>query len=176
MKKTLTIKGIIDLNNGIQSINNWDSSILKSQPDKWVGLNKNLVYALVKTKNFIKGEIEAITAMEALSPEIQEFENKRIELAKLYAKKDSNGDPILTNNSYQIEKDKIEVFNSELLSLTEPYKIAIGKWDVSKKEVQEKLKEQVEVEISVVSMDLFPNTIPMDIFEMLAPMLNETNK
>lgn len=167
----LPLMDIINLNSGILELKDLDTKLLKAQPDKWVGLSKRLMYALVITKNSIKSEIEAVAAMEEQTPGIQEFESKRVNLAKAYAIKDANGDPISTNNTYQIVNENISSFNDRFSELKEKYKDHLDKWEISKKEIDSKLKEKVDVNVYQVPIDLLPDTIPMSIFEKLTPIL-----
>lgn len=82
------------------------------------------VYAMAKNVNLIKDEIDSI--LKAVNTdEKKEFEDKRIELAKKYSKKDKDNKPIMINNSYIIGEE--EKFNKEFSSLKKEYKECLDK-------------------------------------------------
>lgn len=57
-------------------------------------------YGVTKNLSLLAPEIEAITKAA------KDYETSRIELAKKFAKKDEQGEPILVRNEYQLEDKK----------------------------------------------------------------------
>lgn len=79
--------------------------------------------------------------------EVDLSEKKRIELAERYAKKDDKGTPMVENGEYAIETADKEQF---------------------KKEVEELLKEEIDVDIRIVSMTAI-ETVDETRYDALTP-------
>ena len=58
-------------------------------------------------------------AIEALEKEFSSFEKQRIELCKAYANKDSDGNPVIKDEAYDVPDDVKEEFRKELADLSD---------------------------------------------------------
>lgn len=58
-------------------------------------------YALIKNINLITPEVEANDKVKSASKPYMDYQEKRVELAKKYAAKDEEGNPIILNNVFQ---------------------------------------------------------------------------
>lgn len=138
------------------------SSIYKCMDVK----GEKFAYALLKNKNKIEPKYELLKErfkkLEdeiAPIPEYDEYDKKRVELAKKHSRKNEDGSvKIKIHPQFQTEQyDIIDVkkFEDELNVLKEEYKDAIEKKEEQEKELNsEKDKifdEEVEIEIHMVS-------------------------
>lgn len=113
-------------------------------------------YAMAKNINLVKSEIE--TFRETLKPtnEFNEYENKRIELAKKYAKKDEKGVPMIKGNEYDVE-DR-DAFEKEYEELKAENKEIIDAREKQVKDFESFLKEESKLSLhKIKSVDIPEN-------------------
>ena len=114
-------------------------------------------YGIAKNLNILKPEIEAL--QKALEPtkEYQEFDVKRIELVKKYAKLDDKGEPITSRNEYILDDEK--AFNKAFEVLKKENKELVDKRDKQIDEYQELLKTESTIELYKIKLADIPEII-----------------
>lgn len=144
MKVKLTKRQILDLYQGLSGI------LSKNET-----LNYKIIYAIKKNQKLIENEFEAISASMKPGKEINEFENKRVELARVYSDKDQEDNPIILNKgtyseSFKIIEKKIE-FNEQVELLRKEYKEYLDIFE--KNNSIEELKKEIEIDLHGLKKD-----------------------
>lgn len=147
----LTRKEVIELNNGLLSNGNLSG----------IGF----VYVISKNISILKPEIESIQKAREKASEnsdgIKEYEKKRMDMAKKYAKKDPDGNPVTQRNgkalSYVIDNE--EMFNREFEKLRESYKDEITEKEKVEKEFNDFLDESINISLVPLHKDDLPHGI-----------------
>ena len=139
------------------------------------------------SKNLILFTNECTAMDESVKPseKFSEFEKKRITILKEMSEKDKNGNPVFigdpTRPQFKIQEDKIEIFNKEMLVLTEDYKEEIEKRnkmliDFDKmlgEEVSEEFKKQIFKFNVTLDTDGMPSNLPKGLKQkFIDPLLN----
>lgn len=157
----LTKQQVIELQSALNSVGNLSGV--------------KFAYAVARNKAKIQGEIEAITAAQKASPEFAEFEEKRIELAKKYAKKNDKGEFELIDGpegkSFSVE-DK-DGFNKEFESLKAEYKETLDAREKQKVDFENLLKEEIELDLYTIPFSSVPEDIKADQMSGLLPIIEE---
>lgn len=119
-------------------------------------------------KMLLKPHYELFTQLEAktTSELYKEYEAKRIEILRTYAKKDSNGDPIITNGQISFDNE-LEVVE-KIDNLNFDYDTTIKEYNENEKLLEKYMSENVELNIKKVSIEDFPDELIEDIDSYLA--------
>ena len=109
-----------------------------------------LGYAVARTKAKLKPEIEALD--EALKPDaaFRKYEEKRMELCRKHAQKDTNGSPMVQGNEFFFG-DSRAAFDAEMVLLQEEFTGAI---EDRKRQIEDyniSMLENISVEIYPVA-------------------------
>lgn len=112
-----------------------------------------LSYTIAKNISLLKGEIELIKKADSPSQDFMEYENKRVEVCKIYAVKNENGEPLVENDKFVIENQN--ALESEVSVLRTQYSSAISGRERQAMEVQQLLLDDVDVEFYQVKPDVF---------------------
>jgi len=123
-------------------------------------------YMVARNKLKLKPEIEIIQELAKLSPEFTEFNEKRVEICKEFSRKDENGEAILINNNYDIIDRKR--FNETIETLKDKYKDIIQKEEEQSKEIEAMLDENIDIEISKVSLEEIPGDLEQGVIDVFA--------
>ena len=107
-------------------------------------LTANL-YPMQKNTFPVKISYAIMRNIEALENEFSSFEKQRIELCKTYANKDSDGNPVIKDGTYDIPSDVREDFNNELKELSD---------------------EEVDIDIRTVSAEEFEKCEQADRYDI----------
>jgi hypothetical protein len=113
-------------------------------------------YASLRTKKYLKGIVECFQELQAPFPELLEFDKKRVAICEELSEKDENGKPVLEDNNFKIQEGKLDELNEKVEAVREEYKEWFDKAEDRKKEIEEFLQEETEVEVHQVSIDDFP--------------------
>lgn len=144
--------------------------------------SKEFVFKIAMLKTKIKPVIDSI--QEAIAPiqeskELQEYDQKRLELCTRYADKNEDGSPKVTpvengGTQYSItdKKNKIE-FAKESEKLNEKYKASLEKLEADKKEIENFLKGTVSIEYEPISFSTLPETFDIEKMETLLPFIEQ---
>jgi len=150
-KKLMTRNEIREMWNGLQTITTDE-------------VPRKFAYAIARNRSKLRKIVEDI--IETTKP-LDEFEEKRIALAKKMAKKDPDGEPIMLPNNQGYFVPDLGKFNREL----EKVKEETGQ-DKRDTEVETLLKSKEEIELYVIPFEMMPETFRSDIMEALLPMLD----
>lgn len=132
------------------------------------GLKLN--YILLKNKAKLEKEIELIQELIKASKGFIEYDTKRIELAKKYAKTDKNGEVKVDGNRILIENE--ELFLEELKELQEEFADAIKERDAQLQDYIKLLDEEFTGELEKVDVEYLPEDISTKELDILFPILN----
>jgi hypothetical protein len=140
-------------------------------------IDKRFDFAKNRTLENIAPEIaEIIKARKSGIPRFDEFTTKRNEILSNLAIKDSNGNPNIINNQYNIDPDKKQEAAKAIQSLTSLYQDAI---DERQKEVNiynELITEEIEADITQVSFIALPSIVSDEFTKVIRPMIKETDE
>lgn len=144
MKKSETIA----LYNGLNSVGNLTGVIFS------YGVNKNM--------SILKLEIEVLQKAITPSKEFNEYDEKRVEIVKEYAKKDEKGEFVLVEvngrKSYDVDGREEEVEN-EIKPLKEEYKEAIEAQEKQIADYNALLETESDVKLHKVKLEDVPKDI-----------------
>ena len=129
-------------------------------------------YALAKNKKLIKNEVEAIKESIDPSEKFKEFENRRLDICKDMAKKDKDGKPIIINNT-EFDIKNTDKFNSKIEDLKKEYQDDIDKETEKNKQAMEMLEEEIDIDLTQVELDYFPERITTSQMEFLMFLVKE---
>ena len=109
-----------------------------------------LGYAIARTKAKLKHEIEVLE--ESIKPDTsyQEYDAKRIELCRRFAKKDDKGESILQDNQF-VFGDNYGGFNEELLLLQDEFAKAIENRRQQIESFNDLMKEEITIEVHEIT-------------------------
>lgn len=125
-------------------------------------VNPKFLYGLKKNKDKIQsvvGEFQKKIFERKQHEKADEFQNKRVELCKVYAKADEAGNPIIKDNQFQFDKEKYEEFQVKFKELQEEYKEVVEDNKKFEEEVNNVLEEEVEFDIYKVKVDWLPTGV-----------------
>jgi hypothetical protein len=169
-RMNLKIKTVLAIYTGLQELRAFETRRLREDP-KWPGLDKRLVYAVVKNRSRLEPIVQAMMEMQRPSEALLEFEKERLVLAKSHARKDANGIPVTANGEFVVQ-DAV-AFGNAFASLKAEYGDELGRRQESQRKIREKLNEEEDADLCLISFEFLPATIPIAIYEKLdAIMLN----
>jgi len=136
-------------------------------------------YAVAKNSRLVDHEIELLQETIIPSEDFTEFEDKRNELVKKYAKKDKNGEPKqetqdVNGQTFSFFKiDDIPAYNEEAKPLEEEYKEVIESRNTQLKEYDTQLEEDCGLVLHKVVIDIVPENITGETLELIDWMIEE---
>jgi len=112
-------------------------------------------YACAKNLRLIKDEIEDMQKILEPDEQIEQFEKERITLCSAFAKKEG-GNPLITENRFEIEPTKKDEFNVKMEELREKYAEPLS-LNMKKVESYNKaIKEEVDLPFHLVKLSDLP--------------------
>lgn len=114
-------------------------------------------YGVSKNINLLKSEAEAIISSQKKSEEYAKYEEERVALAQSHARKDANGNPIVSGDRYVIENS--DVFGKKFSKLKLKHQKAIAEWEKKMKELETLLEEKASVELHRIKLKDVPDEI-----------------
>ena len=132
-------------------------------------VNAKFTYGLYKNITLIQPEIDALRTIMIEDQQIDEFEQKRLELCNQYAQKDENGNPIIQNNEFII--DNIEEFTNKFKELETQYKDVLEKNKQKIQEINNILNEEIEQPIYCLDLNTIPNGIGLKEMKYLSLLI-----
>ncbi len=138
------------INESIQRVSIIDAS-------KWFGLG------LLKNKNKIKEELEIL---DNLQKDLNEFEEKRLNLCAKYVDRDENNAPIIENEEFKGVAENPQ-FKIELIDLKNKYEKLFT-------EINSILEEEIEIDFYLINFEHFPEIIKPAEIEILSIMIKDT--
>ena len=76
-------------------------------------------FAVFKNKQLIDKKLKSVDFIRSVSPDVIEYENKRVDLCEQYGKRDENGELIINDELYVI--DNVEEFKIKMEELNNIY-------------------------------------------------------
>ena len=128
-------------------------------------------YLLLKNKAIIKDEINTISEIAKVSSEFLEYDQKRINLAKKYAKKDESGEVIVEYNNIVLADTAS--FTKEFTKLRKEYKKIIEAEEAKREEVDKILEEDIEFDFVKIDFDILPDELNQEDLENLQVIIHE---
>jgi hypothetical protein len=128
--------------------------------------NVKVSYFLAKNHKRLQPEIEALEEAIKTSKNYRQYDIERARIAKFYADKNENGEPIIQNSSYVITQ-KLDDFNSKLNLLKQRYKEEIEKREKQLQEYSNLLQEEIEFDGHKIKLEELPNEIEPIFIESL---------
>jgi hypothetical protein len=122
-------------------------------------LKKKLAYAIAKTARVVGAEAKDLRFAQRMpdTPEVQEYEKRRKALAAEHSYKDGDGNPIMIQGRYQIQDH--DGFDKKLTALRNEMPETWALLEAHQKELDELLKEDVELEVHAIQFDMLPKEI-----------------
>jgi hypothetical protein len=117
----------------------------------------DFAYAVFKNKKLIDNKLMEVDFIKNVSPQIVEYENKRVSLCEEFAQKDDNGIPMIEDDLYVIE-DK-ETFRNKMDELFEQYKPFIVKRQEQIDLFNVKMNQQVDLPFVKLTKEQIPPQI-----------------
>jgi len=137
---------------------------------------KSFAYAVFKNKEMLDKEVEIINQLKKdPHPDYINYENERQLLCIQFADKDEDNNPVLMYNpngtqSYKI--DEMEKFNEEYTNLSGKYESVLKDMEDSKKDFDEFLDKDSEVELKKVGINDLPDDITASFFDKIKYMID----
>lgn len=130
-------------------------------------------YALVRTKDILKRELQILEDSFKEKETFNEFEAKRIELATKLCEKNEAGEPDVEQNKFKFSSDNDVTFKAELKKLQEEYKEALDERSQQIDNFNKMLAEPVSYEVHKIAFVDVPEDISQEQMEILYPMILE---
>lgn len=115
-------------------------------------------FRLFEEQEKIEKEKKRLEEVAKPNDKINDFERKRLMLCNRHCEKDENKKPIIENNMFKGLVGNKE-FNKDFLELKEGYKEDLEKQENKLKEVDDLLKEEIEIKFEKINLDLIPDDI-----------------
>jgi hypothetical protein len=137
--------------------------------------NKNFTYFVFKNVKAIENEISAIQDIQNKSvpgQEYLEYESKRLEFAKEFSNKNTDGTPktIKFSNGqevFDISGDNIKLFNEKLDALQKEYQYHIDAYKNEVHDLKKFMEEEVEIDIMTINFNSIPEEIDFSTLDIL---------
>jgi hypothetical protein len=127
-------------------------------------------YACNKNRSLIFNEVNSINQTLTPSQEFSDYENKRLELGKKYAKKDTKGEPMAEDKIINGKKENVfifepadrKIFDAELAILQAESKGAIDGRQKQIDEYNKLLEEDTDVQLFRIPITDVPQDITVE--------------
>ncbi len=119
--------------------------------------NNDFAYAVFINKKLIDKELTKLNFIKNISPEVEEYEQKRLELCEKFSKKNDNGESIIENNIYLI--DDQETFLKEIEILLQKYKEPVENRQKQIELFNDMMNEQVDLPFVKINKTQIPPEI-----------------
>lgn len=135
-------------------------------------------YGVAKNLSIIRSEIEIFTELAKKRPDqFEDYEQQRIELCKLYADKDGDGNPITIKrgqiSDFMITKNLPE-FEEKVMELRNEFTDMHLQIEKHEKELNEMLDSEFDGKVYLINIDDFPEKgIKPAFMEILFPIMKE---
>lgn len=114
----------------------------------------DFAYAVFKNKQLIDNKLSEVDFIKNVSPQIVEYEEKRVQLCEELAKKDSNGKSIIENDLYVI--DNKEMFKVKMDDLLNEYKLFVEERQKQIEIFNNKMNEESKIEFVKIKKEQIP--------------------
>jgi hypothetical protein len=114
----------------------------------------DFAYAVFKNKQLIDNKLSEVDFIKNVSPQIVEYEEKRVQLCEEFAKKDSNDKSIIENDLYVI--DNKEMFKVKMDDLLNEYKPFVEERQKQIEIFNNKMNEESKIEFVKIKKEQIP--------------------
>jgi len=159
-KVTITKKELVEFSNALTRVGSLKGSV------KWAA-------AVDRNVRYIKDEVENLTEAGKPVEGALEFEKARNELCILHAEKGEDGKPKTNEDGTTYNIANPAAFATDMEELKAKHADVIKQQEAKNKEVEELLKETVEIEVRKISLSIIPDDISPAQISGLFPMLND---
>jgi len=129
-------------------------------------------YAIAKNTDMIKNEFKFLEKTIEPSKEFTEYEQKRLELAHSFSKKNPDGSSIIENN--QIIINNTPEFQLEFTKLNTDYATALKDRENQIREYTKLLTEEnTDIKLFTISLDSIPEDISTEEMNILFHLIEE---
>lgn len=128
-------------------------------------------YFVARNIKIIGDEIDAFQKSIEPSPSYNEYDTKRVEIAKKYAKKDMIGNPVIVNNKYEMEDQ--ETSDKEFSILKEENEEVIGARTKQINEYEKLLDEECIAELYKIKQEYLPQDIQTQDIRIIFNLIEE---
>jgi len=131
-------------------------------------------YGIVRNKKILRDEVESLKEAQTPSKKYQEYEAERITICAELADKDENGSPLQKNNQFVFtNEENIKELNKRMKPLLEKNKDVLEDFHKKELEFEDILAEEVELDVYLMDLDVFPEEIDPGILEVLYVFVKE---
>ena len=146
--------------------------------------NKFFDFFVIRNVSHLLTEVQAMDELKkkSIPPErVTEFEKKRTEIVEKYCDKDADGKSIQiiqdlgngrTQSVFNFTKT-MQVFTEDFEALKAEYKADVDAYDASLKELDDLMKEEIEIDITKISFKHVPDNI---VIKNIMLFFNETTE
>ena len=139
--------------------------------------NKYFSFFLIRNIHYLTPEIESINTLKtsiSTNKKVQEYDEKRVTLAKSFADKDADGNPVVKievtqfgqqNEVFVFSPENEQAFAKELKKLIEEYSEDLAQFEASINELNTIMSESIEIEVSKIAFDKIPDDIDISNIE-----------
>ena len=149
-------------------------NVLEKLADK-KGPDVRFAYGISKNRSAIKAEVDAIAAMEKNSEDYEKYEQERVEMCKVYSRRNpETGEPLTYDEGrrFAIDPAKQGEFDKATEKLVKKHKKVIDEKAEQQKQVEEFLdKECPAPRWHPMALDLFPADITPRELEVIDPII-----
>jgi len=133
---------------------------------------KNIKYCVTFAKKKLEPDATSLIETYKATEEYNNYENERTEIVIKYAEKDENGNPIeIQSGVYKINKEVIDDAKAEIAALEVTNKALIDERQKDLAELDEKLKEKMEIELEVLDYNTIPEDVDEEFLRVMFPII-----
>ena len=161
MKTTMQYKDVVALWNAI-----YEASGKKGT---------KFAYSILKTKQNIRPVVDELMKLQAPPAKFVEYDNKRHAFCIEYSEKDEDGKPKTNGNNFVIEESRRAEFDEKMKAHNIEYADAQKEFAEQIAKYNQKLNENVEVELHTVLLSQLPSDMTSDEIEPFLPLVSESD-
>jgi predicted DNA binding protein len=134
----------------------------------------DFMYLIIKNKQKIKDEIEAIRKISIPSEYYMNYNNEKTELIEKYCEKDEYENIINNNGVFKLIKDKTKEAKIAFQFLDDKYKNTIEENKKQQEKVEKILNEEIEIDFIKIDLDVIPkNEVTGEQLEILMKIIKD---
>lgn len=134
-------------------------------------------YAVTKNLRFLREELETLQKVVDIPEEAKPYDNKRLELAKQYATKDADGNPVKINSgrSYDFTSANYADFEKALEKVQgqKDFKDSYSAFKQHNEKVKEFMEETIEINYHIIKYEDLPLDLSAAQLDMIFEFVSE---
>ena len=128
--------------------------------------NPKFAYAVAKNRKMVDDEVQLVRDAIKPNDDMSAYDTKRIELCREYAQLDDDSNPVIHNSNFVIDPERLQEFNEKIEALREEHRETLDAHKERLIEADKLLKEECDVDFHRVSIDVFPDGLTQEQYEM----------